>query len=394
MRPEALRIVHVFRAPLGGLFRHVLDVASEQSARGHEVGLFFDSDGMCERVEEALARIPGGLKLGVGLYPIRRMPGPRDLASILKFSRWLREARPDVIHGHGSKGGMLARLSLLGAGSRRAIRVYTPHGGSFNYRAGSPAHWIFMAVERFLARRTDLFLFESDDVRRRYASYVGVGAGIHRVVVNGLRDAEFMPVEVDADAADILYVGELRAAKGIDTLLEALALAARERGEPPSAEFFGSGPDRDALIRRAGELGLANRVRFPGPAPIRRAFERGRAIVVPSRAESLPYVVLEAAAAGVPMIATNVGGIPEIFGPYAGRLGPPDDPGDLARRIVAILAAPAADRNARAAELTRFVRQKFPIEMMIDAIVGHYREAMNVRGAGGMAVISAVRSSP
>ena len=66
---EKLRIAHVFRAPLGGLFRHVVDLASEQAARGHEVGVFFDSGGICERVEAALARIPGGLALGVGACP-------------------------------------------------------------------------------------------------------------------------------------------------------------------------------------------------------------------------------------------------------------------------------------------------------------------------------------
>ncbi len=67
--------MHVFRAPLGGLFRHVVDLAAEQAARGHDVGLFFDSGGACARVGEALARIPGGLRLGVGHAPIARNPG-------------------------------------------------------------------------------------------------------------------------------------------------------------------------------------------------------------------------------------------------------------------------------------------------------------------------------
>jgi glycosyltransferase involved in cell wall biosynthesis len=116
--------------------------------------------------------------------------------------------------------------------------------------------------------------------------------------------------------------------------------------------------------------------------------------VVPSRAESLPYVVLEAAAAGVPMVATNVGGIPEIFGPYADRLGPSDDPSDLARRIVAILGAPPADRTARAGELARFVKEKFSLDTMIDAVVGHYRDAIHARESRAIPAVVAARSIP
>ena len=81
--PEAannkLKIAHVFRAPLGGLFRHVVDLAGEQAARGHDVGMFFDSEGLCPRVDEALATVPGGLRLGIDTARIRRHPGPTDL---------------------------------------------------------------------------------------------------------------------------------------------------------------------------------------------------------------------------------------------------------------------------------------------------------------------------
>jgi glycosyltransferase involved in cell wall biosynthesis len=379
LRREPLAIVHVFRAPLGGLFRHVVDLATEQVARGHKVGMFFDSGGRDERVEKALAAIPGGLALGVDTCPISRMPGPGDIRAFFRFSRYLRAAAPDVIHGHGSKGGALARASHGIAGRDGPIRAYTPHGGSFNYQPGSLASRMFMAAEYLAARRTDLFLFESDDVRRRYASRVGVNAGIQRVVLNGLRSGEFAPIVPDADAADLVYVGELRAAKGIDTLLEALARIASERGTAPSTVFFGSGPDREALIQRAAALGIGDRASFPGPAPIRKALARGRVFVVPSRAESMPYVVLEGAAARVPMITTRVGGIPEIFGPYVDRLGPSDDPADLARRIASMLDMPTEAREARAAELARHVEANFSLSGMIDSVLGLYEEAIRAR---------------
>src|SRR5271167_491279 len=99
---DKLRIVHVFRAPLGGLFRHVVDLAAEQSARGHDVGMFFDSNAYNERVREALRRITGGLKLGVGTTPIHRNPGVSAVAAMARFVAWLRKVNPDVVHGHGS----------------------------------------------------------------------------------------------------------------------------------------------------------------------------------------------------------------------------------------------------------------------------------------------------
>ena len=370
---SALRIVHVFRAPLGGLFRHVIDLSVEQAARGHAVGLFFDSQGDGQRVREAIARIPGGLQLGVVTTPIPRNPHPRDLFVFGALVRFLKLAKPDVVHGHGSKGGLYARL--VGA----PVRAYTPHGGSFNYAPGSALHGLYMQVERAMARRTELFLFESDHIRGKYDHYVGVRAGLARVVVNGLGPAEFVPAVPAQDAADILYVGELRAAKGVDTLLDALALIGRETGAAPTAVFVGSGPDREALIAQAARLGLSDRVRFPGPMPVRRAFESGRIMAAPSRAESMPYIVLETVAAQVPLLTTDVGGVPEIFGPFGDRLGSPDDPAGLARRIVAEMNRPALERANRAKELADFVKARFSIEQMADAVIAAYREALALR---------------
>jgi glycosyltransferase involved in cell wall biosynthesis len=389
---EKLRIAHVFRAPLGGLFRHVIDLANEQAARGHEVGVFFDSGGVCERVDAALARIPGGLALGVATCPIHRNPGLQDIVAFARFSAWLRKARPDVVHGHGSKGGLYARLSALSRTPGAPVRAYTPHGGSFNYRPGSSAHRLYMGVERTMAPLTDVFLFESAFIAARFDEFVGFRGGMRRVVANGLSKAEFVPIEPNGDAVELLYVGELREAKGIDTLLEALPLVGRARGATPKLILVGSGPDQAILTERAQRLGVAAHVSFPGPLPIRDAFRLGKILVVPSRAESMPYVVLEAAAASVPMIATNVGGIPEIFGPFADRLGPSDDPKDLASRIVAMLDLPADRRHAPAAELSAYVASNFDVRSMADAVMGGYREALSNRRIRPDEIVSPARS--
>ncbi|HYA74367.1 MAG TPA: glycosyltransferase [Roseiarcus sp.] len=374
-RTDKLRIVHVFRAPLGGLFRHVVDLAAEQSARGHEVGMFFDRGGLCERVEAALAHIPGGLKLGAGTASIHRNPGISDVLAMARFVAWLRRVKPDVVHGHGSKGGVYARASGLGR-SGGPIRAYTPHGGSFNYRPGSALHRAYMLAEKLLAPMTDVFLFESAFIAGRFDRYVGAASGVRRIVANGIGAAEFTPVLPNEDAADLLYVGELRAAKGIDTLLEAIALVGRSRGLVPRAVLVGSGPDQALLTQQAKRLGVSPFVSFPGPMPVREAFKLGRILVVPSRAESMPYIVLEAAGAHMPMIATNVGGIPEIFGPLRARLGPPDDAEDLRARIETALAAPADRRQREAADLAAYVAENFSIEAMVNSVMAGYGEAM------------------
>jgi glycosyltransferase involved in cell wall biosynthesis len=376
--PEAansnLKIAHVFRAPLGGLFRHVVDLAGEQAARGHDVGMFFDSEGLCPRVDEALATVPGGLRLGAETARIHRHPGPTDLAALTRFCRWLSDVKPDVVHGHGSKGGVLARTSRLAGSAPHAIRAYTPHGGSFNYQ-GSAAHRLYMAVEGMLAPLTDAFLFESTFIERRFDAEVGARTRLRRVIVNGLRAADFVEAAANADAAEFVYVGELRAVKGVDTLLEALAHLGRRR-PPPRLVLVGSGPEKDHLLGLARRFGVLDRLSFAGAMPFREAMRLGRILVAPSRAESLPYVILEAAAASVPMIATDVGGVPEIFGPFSDRLGPCGDAADLARRMARTLDRDPSQLKAEAADLKRFVAGRFTINSMTDGVLSGYRDAL------------------
>ncbi|MGJ3261949.1 MAG: glycosyltransferase family 4 protein [Salinarimonas sp.] len=372
-----LRILHVFRAPLGGLFRHVLDLTRAQLARGYDVGIFCDSTSGNTQTESALAELAPRLPLGLHRVPIARNPGLGDVMALRALGRVRRETGANILHAHGAKGGAYARLVPLPSGTRVA-RLYTPHGGSFNYRPGTPTHRFYMAIEALLARRTELFTFESAFIAGRFQAYVGGFEERVRVIYNGISEAEFEPVDTSGVAFDLLYIGELRAAKGIDTLLDALA---RLRGEGRQLTLLavGSGPDREALVARAGELGLACAITFEGPRPIREALGRARVMVVPSRAESLPYVVLEAAAASQPLVSTDVGGIPEIFGPHHGSLIPPDDAGRLAAAIAAKLDEGEGPRRTGAEALAAHVRSRFSLDRMADGVLSAYAEAL---GAG------------
>ena len=374
-----LRVIHVLRAPLGGLYRHVLDLSREQARRGHAVGLIVDSKTGGESADRTLADVEPFLALGLSRVAMHRAPHPSDLKVMAHVLRRLSRTAPDVVHGHGSKGGLFARWPgfLPGAGS--AVRAYTPHGGSLNHRPGSAVHRAYMGVEGILARRTDMLLFESAFIGKRYRALVGAPACPARVVHNGITDGEFEPVLASPGAADFVYVGELRAAKGIDVLLRALRDAGSALGTAPRAVLVGSGPDRELLEGLVGELGLVGRVTFTGPMAARQAFALGHTLVVPSRAESLPYIVLEAAAARIPLISTDVGGIPEIFGPYRDRLIPSDDVGRLVGAMIAALGASPESRARDAESLARFVRDGFSIATMVDTVVAAYRDALDAR---------------
>ncbi|WP_336486929.1 glycosyltransferase family 4 protein [Methylobacterium nigriterrae] len=369
------RILHVFRAPVGGLFRHVVDLARLQAAAGHQVGIVCDATTGGARADQALAELAPALSLGVTRVPMRRNGHPSDLAALRAVARRAEAVGPRVLHGHGAKGGVYARLAPTG---RAAIRAYTPHGGSYNYRPGTALHRLYMGAEAMLARRTDVFLFESEYVARRHRSFVGEAGGLRRIVHNGIGEAEFEPVIPAADPFDLLYVGELREAKGLPVLLEALARL-RARRREVRLLMVGSGPDSEILRARAASLGLAGAVAFEPAQPIRPVLARGRIMVVPSLAESLPYVVLEAAAAGQPLVATDVGGIPEIFGPAAGDLVPPRDVGALTDAIARVLDEEPEDRRARFAALSASVKLRFSMRRMGADVLSGYAAAFQAR---------------
>jgi glycosyltransferase involved in cell wall biosynthesis len=366
--------MHLLRAPLGGLFRHVVDVARGQIERGHRVGLIVDSTTGGVRADTVLAELAPRLALGVQRVPIARELNPRDIYALWCISRRIGALAPDVLHGHGAKGAALARLTPA---APNAIRAYTPHGGSLVYCPGTLSGGFYRSLERILNPRTDLFLFESSYIAELYRNVVAPPRAMVRVVRNGITEAEFEPAVPRADATDIVCVGELRPVKAMDVLIEALAVL-QQSGRRVSATIAGEGPDAAKLLAQATRLGLSDQVRFIGHCPARTAFTMGRMLVIPSRAESLPYVVLEAAAAGLPIIATNVGGNPEIFGPQAAKLIPPDNIAALIGAITAALDDPAGMQSGTRILKTR-IRSEFSLTTMVECNLAAYREAIATR---------------
>jgi len=364
------RILHCLRAPVGGLFRHVHDLAIGQAELGAEVGIVCDTTPGGDELDVALSRLGDNCALGVTRIPMTRNPGLNDWHVYRKIAKLGRKLELDVLHGHGAKGGAYARLAGRSLRKKRGTKVvYTPHGGVLHYSPSTLSGKLYLAAERKLAPMTDGFIFESMFAGNRYVELVGRPECPARVIYNGLNRHEFYESLLADDAADFVFVGELRKLKGVDVFLE--ALAAQQNIFPGRAIIVGSGPDEKHFKRLARKLGIANRVIFSGPQPARTAFVRARCVVVPSRAESAPYIVLEAAAAQMPIIATNVGGIPELVGDVPMPLVPPGDVDALASQLRAFLADPKPFLR-RATELQKYVAQHYSVEAMTREVVDFY----------------------
>jgi glycosyltransferase involved in cell wall biosynthesis len=368
-----LRILEVLRAPVGGLFRHVADLTVELAARGHDIGIVADTMGDA-RTDEKLAALAPAARLGIHRLPMPRLLGPADLTTPLAIRRLARRLDIEIVHGHGAKGGFAARLVRMAGGGKAAL--YTPHGGVLHYPPASLQGRLFRALERGLLGRTDAVIFESEFARRAFAEGIAPPACPAPVIHNGLAETEFEPVIPLPDAKDFVFIGEFRELKGIRYLLQALT-GVGATGRPATLVMAGSGPEMGLFKELIATLGLNDRVELAGVRPAREMLARGRIAIVPSLAESLPYVVLEAAAAGRPVIATDVGGIPEIFGPTAASLVPPADIPALASAMQAALDAPTA-AEAEAARRLDFIRHRFSVIHMADEIEALYRRVVAV----------------
>ena len=144
----------------------------------------------------------------------------------------------------------------------------------------------------------------------------------------------------------MVYVGEFRHIKGADLLIDAVARL-RADGKPVTLTLAGDGEELEHLKAQVQKLGLGEAVRFIGHVKARYGFSKGRLLVVPSRGDSMPYVVIEAAAAGIPMVAANVGGIPEIFAEHKDALFAPNIASAMADAIEIAMEDPEAAAGAR-----------------------------------------------
>lgn len=372
----SLTIIHLVRAPIGGIFRHLADLATAQAGQGHEVGIICDSLTGGPFEDAYVERLRAILPLGVTRLEMPRAVGPADIAAMRRVAKVLKTQNPDVLHCHGSKGGVYGRLAKgLGQLNKKTAVFYAPHGGSLHYPPKSKEGRIYFAIERFLERWTSGLAHVSEYEQRTYVQKVGTPRAKAHVIHNGIGEQELLPIEPNADAKDFLFIGMLRDLKGVDLFINAMKTLNDEASTTAWIVGDGAEEDKARYKQMVAERGLGEAVAFYPATPARDVFSMAKCIVVPSRAESLPYIVLEAAGAKLPMICTNVGGISEIYGEQSDKLVKPT--------LASITDAMREMRDNKfqsptTARLHQHVSDNFSIKVMEERVMALYQEALGV----------------
>ncbi|MDB5321755.1 MAG: glycosyl transferase group 1, partial [Phycisphaerales bacterium] len=295
--------------------------------------------------------------------PMRTGPHPRDIGVVRAVRRYLRKFGPfDAIHGHSSKGGAIARLAAFGTG---VPAIYTLHG-LIMMDPGLPRwKWLFyLTIELTLSLRTARIIAVSPEEAR---AAVRVGLGRSRVITipNGIGALKLTPrhearriMGVADDALVIGFVGRLVDQKAPEVLVKAFATTAKVAPQARLA-MVGAGPLDKPLRDLAWRLGVADKIIWLGERDARGVFAGFDIFALSSRKEGLPYVVLEAMVAGLPVVATSSAGVEILVEPGVnGAVTPPGNDAAFARALIDLAINPsrllryAAASRARAAELT------------------------------------------
>lgn len=366
-----MKILHILRAPIGGLFRHVRDLAEQQIKQGHEVGFITAIHAETDYVKQLFADIESQLSLGIQKLPITRLPNLSDFQNIKKIKQTVIDQKIDVIHGHGAKGGAYARLIKKQLGTSSTVKTYyTLHGGTLHYSPTSPVGFVFLKFEKYLQKFTNGIIFESEMSRKIYETKIAKLDIPFKTIHNGLKPNEFYQFQPKSDAADFLFIGELRMLKGLDVLINAFAKLSTSHKDLQLL-VIGYGPDEDFYKSMVAKAGIYDHVTFLPPTPAAKAFELAKVQIMPSRAEGLPYMILETIAAKMPLIASNVGGIPEIYDQETDLLFESENEQQLQEYMQATLTA-NSKHIEKVDNLQEYVQQNFNVEKMAKDILEFY----------------------
>lgn len=315
-----MKIVYIItRADsVGGASIHVRDMARALRERGHETTVLLGGRG---RVSDQLESAGDAY---IPLHWLRRRLNPfRDALALVELIQVLRRLKPDVASTHTAKAGFIGRIAcrLLGIPV-----IYTPHGWSAGDRMPRPARALFALVERVAARWCDAIICVCEYEKRLALSLRFAEDTKLEVIHNGVRD--IVPERRSQPGSTPLRlccVARFDAPKDHRTLLRALALL---RDRPWELDLVGDGPRQEKMRRLAAELGIGQRVHFHGyltdPSTV---LSQAQIFVLATRSEAFPRSILEAMRAGLPVIATDVGGVKESVTPGGtGLLVPVGDP--------------------------------------------------------------------
>lgn len=362
MTPPTVRVVHVLEAVATGCTRHLVDLVGSTEGIEHVVVCPRERRGDVTDWAAFDALRSAGAEI-VHVDMRRSTTSGTNVLAVARVARIVRRRRPDVVHGHSSIGGVVARLGALGAAART---VYTPHGLAPGRTATT--------VERLLRVGTDVLVAVSPSEAELVARLGLVPGERVRVVPNGIAVEAPAPASlrsvlgVDGDVPLVGFVGRLAAQKAPEVFV---AAARRAAASVPGAVFVlvGDGP----LAPRVDAVAAPNVRRVPHLPGASAYLGDLDVLVQPSRYEGAPYVPLEAMRAGVPVVATDVTGNRDVVvDGSTGLLVPVDDPAALAEAIVRLLLDPDL-RRALGAAGRRDQAERFDLAAMGRSYTDLYR---------------------
>lgn len=379
---RALRICFIQEPLHAGVGRHTVDVARELANRGHEIHVIYSP----VRLEpQFLSDLSGHPRIHT--HPIAMKPGlcPADARAFWQVQRYIRRNSPfDIIHGESSKGGGFARLLKL-FGARKVL--YSPHAFiTLSPRLPFTKRWIFQSIEVLLSHLTDVIVCSSQN-EREHAIAMGIAPHRLALVVNGrtpapVRDRASLRTSLgfDDDKVVIGFAGRLETQKAPQRLIEA-ALRLLPKAPYLHLLVIGDGPERASLETRMREAGLQDRATWLGAVNAVEYMPAMDMLAMPSLYEGFAYVLIEALQAGLPLVATPVGGTHESILPSKNGIVVPHHP---IEPLVAALRQLGldADLRQRMAEAARARAAYFSVPRMVDGLESLYCQLCTTQPAG------------
>jgi glycosyltransferase involved in cell wall biosynthesis len=378
----------IARLNMGGPAIHVANLASALQTRGYQTTLVA---GSLARGEDSMAFVADQLGVEVVSMPEiqREISVLHDARSVVRLAGLIRELRPHILHSHTAKAGAIARAAVKLAGDRRPpVVVHTFHGHVLKGYFGPGRTAFFRQVERTLARDSDALVAVSPEVRDELVA-LGIAPREKFVVVRlGIPLEERLDDETAATDYRRLYgiqngafvvgwVGRMTGVKATGSVLETVR-ALRERGVDAVVCMVGDGPDRERLEQQAHDLGIARSAFFVGyqeeVAGFYRLFD---AFLLPSVNEGTPVSAIEALAAGTPVVANRVGGVPDVVRDGVdGFLVEAGDTDAAAERLATLASDPTLRRYLGEAGSSR-VRERYAVSRLVDDIDRLYRALLS-----------------
>lgn len=313
-------------------------------------------------------------------------PSPwSDAVTLWQLVRLMRRHRPDIVHTHTAKAGLLGRLAARIALGTRPIVVHTYHGHVLEGYFGRLATLLYRTLERAMGLLSDALVGVSeatvnDLVRLRVAP-----ASKFRVIPLGLeldrftrltpqqRSSERARLDVNGDDVVAVFIGRLVPIKRVDVLLDAVA-AARARGAPIVLVVVGGGACEQALRAQARAAQITDAVRFVGyRADLEPILAASDLAVLSSANEGTPVALIEAGAAALPLVATDVGGVREVVVDGTGQLVAAGDAQAFGEAIAAFAADPKR-RRACGAAARRHVVERYRAARLVEDVDALYQE--------------------